>query len=195
MLGWWIYLRHPEAAKLTGRVQEDCSASPVAPTFWTAVPAYSHLVLSQAPAGILLGEQTDPGTFENRLSLWRGRSYAAQEDAEPCGARNATPPSKTGWRTKGEDANLLPVAVRTCRVSCRDLRGIEHTVEVTADSVYEAVAQALRVFREDTWVDEIGRRLTAVKVVVIQPEVEHRVLIQDFERWLQSDGKTPAEIT
>ena len=98
-------------------------------------------------------------------------------------------------RTKGEDASLLPVAVRTCRVSCRDLRGIEHTVEVTADSLYEAVAQALRVFREDTWVDEIGRRLTAVKVVVTQPEVEHRVVIRDFERWLDSGGKTPAEIT
>ena len=87
------------------------------------------------------------------------------------------------------------MAVRTCRVSCRDLRGIEHTVEVTADSLYEAVAQALRVFREDTWVDEIGRRLTAVKVVVTQPEVEHRVVIRDFERWLDSGGKTPAEIT
>ncbi len=82
-----------------------------------------------------------------------------------------------------------------CRVSCCDLRGIEHTVEVTADSLYEAVAQGLRVFRENTWVDEIGRGLTAVKVVVKQPEVEHRVLIQDFERWLESGGKAPAEIT
>jgi hypothetical protein len=45
---------------------------------------------------------------------------------------------------------------------------------VTADSVYEAVAQGLRVFREDTWVDEIGRGLTAIKVIVTQPEVEHR---------------------
>jgi hypothetical protein len=56
------------------------------------------------------------------------------------------------------------------------------------------VAQGLSVFRESTWVDEIGRGLTAVKVVVTQPEVEHRVLIQDFERWLESGGKTPAEI-
>jgi len=86
------------------------------------------------------------------------------------------------------------MAVRTCRVSCCDLRGVEHTVEVTADSVYEAVAQGLRVFHEDTWVDEIGRGLTTVKVVVKQPEIEHKVLIQDFERWLESGGKTPAEI-
>ena len=67
-------------------------------------------------------------------------------------------------------------------------------MEVTADSVYEAVAQGLRIFRENAWVDEIGRGLTTVKVLVKQPEVEHRVRIQDFERWLDTPGKTPAEI-
>ena len=50
------------------------------------------------------------------------------------------------------------------------------------------------MFRENTWVDEIGRGLTAVSVIVKEPEVAHRVRIQDFERWLASGGKTPAEI-
>ena len=67
-------------------------------------------------------------------------------------------------------------------------------MEVTADSVYEAVAQGLRIFRENAWVHAIGRGLTTVKVLVRQPEVEHRVRIQDFERWLDTPGKTPAEI-
>ena len=40
------------------------------------------------------------------------------------------------------------VALRTCLMSCCDLKGIEHSVEVTADSPYEAVAQGFRVFRE-----------------------------------------------
>ena len=40
------------------------------------------------------------------------------------------------------------MAVRTCKVSRRDPQGVEHTVEVSAQSVFEAVAQALRVFRE-----------------------------------------------
>ena len=35
------------------------------------------------------------------------------------------------------------MAVRTCKVTCRDAAGIEHTVEVSAQSVFEAVAQAL----------------------------------------------------
>ena len=38
------------------------------------------------------------------------------------------------------------MAVRSCNVSCRDPQGVEHTVEVSAQSLYEAVAQALRVF-------------------------------------------------
>ena len=79
-------------------------------------------------------------------------------------------------------------------MSCSDLRGVEHHVEVTADSVYEAVAQALRVFRENAWVDEIGTGLTAVTVLAKQPEVQHRVLMKDFNRWLESSGKTPAEV-
>ena len=87
-----------------------------------------------------------------------------------------------------------PVAVRRCLVSCSDLNGVEHAVEVTADSVYEAVAQGLRIFRENAWVHEMGRGLTTVKVLVKQPEVEHRVRVQDFERWLHTAGKTPAEI-
>jgi hypothetical protein len=31
----------------------------------------------------------------------------------------------------------------------------KHTVEVSAGSVYEAVAQALRIFRDNAWVDDI----------------------------------------
>jgi hypothetical protein len=32
------------------------------------------------------------------------------------------------------------MAVRTCKVTCRDPQGVEHTVEVSAQSLYEAVA-------------------------------------------------------
>jgi hypothetical protein len=38
---------------------------------------------------------------------------------------------------------------RKCTVSYCDVNGVEHSVEVSADSLYEAVAQGLRVFREN----------------------------------------------
>jgi hypothetical protein len=85
------------------------------------------------------------------------------------------------------------MAVRTCRVWCRDLAGIEHTVEVTASSLFEAVAQALRIFRENEWV-EIGHGQTLLVIRVKQPEIEHQVRIKDFEQWLNSNARSPADM-
>ena len=47
------------------------------------------------------------------------------------------------------------MAVRTCRVTCSDSRGVEHTIQVSAQTLYEAVAQALRIFREDAWCEDL----------------------------------------
>jgi hypothetical protein len=61
---------------------------------------------------------------------------------------------------------LLRMALRSCLVSCRDLAGTEHAVEVSSESQYEAVAQALRILRGDQWAEEIGEGLTKLKVRV-----------------------------
>src|SRR5258706_16266094 len=58
-----------------------------------------------------------------------------------------------------QKANLLYsllVPARTCAVSFVDLRGIRHTAEVQADSLYEAVVLAVRVFRRDPWIERLG---------------------------------------
>ena len=98
-------------------------------------------------------------------------------------------------RTNSEDASPFRVALRTCSVTCRDLNGVEHTVEVTADSLYEAVAHGLRAFQEADWTTEIGRSQTTIKVAVKQPEIEHAVRIRDFETWLESTPRSPAEMS
>jgi hypothetical protein len=48
------------------------------------------------------------------------------------------------------------VVLKTCKVSCIDLQGVEHEIEVSAGSLYEAVAQALRIFRDNEWVEDLG---------------------------------------
>jgi hypothetical protein len=78
---------------------------------------------------------------------------------------------------------------------CSDLNGVEHTVEVTADTLYEAVAQGLRAFRDADWAADIGSGQTKIRVIVKQPEVEHTVRVRDFEQWLQSVGRSPAEMS
>jgi hypothetical protein len=67
-------------------------------------------------------------------------------------------------------------------------------VEVSAASVYEAVAQALRIFRDNEWVDDIGHGQTAIVVKVKHPEIDHTVRIRNFERWLASSPRSPAEM-
>jgi hypothetical protein len=68
-----------------------------------------------------------------------------------------------------------------------------HSVDVTAATLYEAVAQALATTRSHDWVGEIGRGLTTVTVKVRNPEVTHIVKVQDFENWLSRGCKSPAE--
>jgi hypothetical protein len=64
---------------------------------------------------------------------------------------------------------------------------------VTAESLYEAVAKALIIFRQNAWVAEIGTGMTPVTVVVKEPTVMHQILMKDFERWLMRNGRSPAE--
>lgn len=75
-----------------------------------------------------------------------------------------------------------------------DIEGVEHTVEVTAESLYEAVARGLAALQDAVWAGDIGRSQTTITVVVQQPEVEHKVRMRDFEAWLESDGRSLAEM-
>jgi hypothetical protein len=88
------------------------------------------------------------------------------------------------------------MAVRTCKVTYVDGGGIEHVVTVSGQTLYEAIAQALRIFREQAWCEQDLRHSAASVVVKIsQPTIEHRVKISDFEAWLSSSGRSPAEMS
>jgi hypothetical protein len=50
------------------------------------------------------------------------------------------------------------------------------------------------VFRENEWSEDPRRDPAAVVVNVRQPEIEHKVRISDFENWLESPGRSPAEM-
>ena len=44
-------------------------------------------------------------------------------------------------------------------------------------------------------VGDIGHGQTTISVVVKHPEVEHKVRMLDFDRWLESEGRSPAEMS
>ena len=82
------------------------------------------------------------------------------------------------------------MALKACTVVIHDLNDAAHSLDVTAESLYEAIAQALAALRDHDWVGEIGTGLTTVTVKVRHPEVTHVVKIQDFENWLNRGGKS-----
>src|ERR1700724_651708 len=92
-------------------------------------------------------------------------------------------------------ADILWGVVGTrCRVSYLDSRDIEHAVDITADSLFEAVAVAVRAFREGALVDELPVAGTELRITVLPLPVEHRVRLQRVEQWAQTGTvKSPVE--
>ena len=87
------------------------------------------------------------------------------------------------------------MVLRTCTVAVKDVQDVEHSIEVTAETLYEAIATALAALQKDMWVGEIGQGLTTVTVLVQQPPVKHEVRMKDFLSWLGRQGRSPAEVT
>jgi hypothetical protein len=76
-----------------------------------------------------------------------------------------------------------------------DLDGVIHTVEVTAETLYEAVALGLAAVRDCPWAAEIGQGLHTVTVRVTDVSAEHTVMFADFNKWLEDSGGYPRDMT
>ena len=86
------------------------------------------------------------------------------------------------------------MAPKACTVVVHDLNDTAHLLDVTAEPLYEAGAQALAMVRGHDWVGDIGTGLTTVTVKVRNAEITHIVKIQDFENWLNRGCKSPADM-
>ena len=75
-----------------------------------------------------------------------------------------------------------------------DLDRVAHTVEVTATTLYEAVAQGLTAIRGKEWVMGIEQECGVVKVSVSDVRVEHEVKLGDFTKWVQRKGGSPRDV-
>lgn len=90
---------------------------------------------------------------------------------------------------------FLPMPIRSCRVTIQDMDGVSHTAEVTAATLYEAVAQGLAAIRDDEWIAGIAQGLNTIKVSVADVRVEHEIRIADFTKWLERKGGSPREVS
>lgn len=65
-------------------------------------------------------------------------------------------------------------------------------MDVTADSLFEAAAIALAVFKKDAWTDPVGSA-ARLEVEVREPPVKHTVTVLQIQRWLQGATSSPNE--
>ena len=80
------------------------------------------------------------------------------------------------------------MTVRCCEVSFKDHRGVRHSAEVQAESLYEAAVTAITVFNRDPWLEKIGPA-TVLDIEIREPATRHAISLQQVNRWL--DGATP----
>jgi len=82
------------------------------------------------------------------------------------------------------------VGIRSCTVSFDDSAGVRHTVQVCAESVFEAAAVALHIFKGN---GTTPGPATHLEIAAQAPVVNHSVSVHRVEDWLKSSGKTPKE--
>ena len=81
----------------------------------------------------------------------------------------------------------------SCTVAFTDPEGVRHSVQISAESLFEAAATALKAFQNATNVDCKPGGATVLEVSVSPPVVTHHVAVNKLKAWLASNGRTPRE--
>src|SRR5437868_5396557 len=82
------------------------------------------------------------------------------------------------------------VAVRTCTITFTGPSGIRHSVEVTAESIYEAAALGVAALRKSAWVESIATG-TELEIQVRDPATSHRLTVGQIQRWCEGGRGQP----
>ena len=83
---------------------------------------------------------------------------------------------------------------RDCVVKLVDDHGVEHSVRVRAESVYEAALKGLKKLEQVGWESD-GSQIGWVIVEVWEEPTQHRVHVGKMLGWIKSSGRTPRDET
>jgi hypothetical protein len=86
------------------------------------------------------------------------------------------------------------MGIKACSVSFTDVRGIRHTAEIEAESLYEAAVQGIRRLNQDPWLERIGPG-TKLEIEIREPSAKHVLTVEQLQRWLAGATKSPTEAT
>lgn len=84
------------------------------------------------------------------------------------------------------------VPLRSCTVSFTGPSGVVHTVEVVAESLYDAAVMGLNVLKRDGWVEAVASG-TMLCVQVREPATMHSVAVGQLQRWCDGGAVSPEE--
>jgi hypothetical protein len=93
------------------------------------------------------------------------------------------------WRTW---QNIWLVPIRSCSISFRGVSGVRHSVELDAESVYDAAIRGMALLRRDGWVDS-GGPATELEVEVREPATRLTVSVEQLRRWCDGIAVSPVE--
>ena len=82
---------------------------------------------------------------------------------------------------------------RSCLVTLTDSRGIRHSVEIVAESLFEAGVLAVSALRKAGWVEEAPGLSSRLEIEVREPAVKHTVTLAQLQRWANEATRSPAE--
>lgn len=85
-----------------------------------------------------------------------------------------------------------PMATKACTVSFTGPSGICHSVEVSADSLYEAAIVGFSLLKQDGWVDPVAPG-TRLEIQVRHPATTHCVSLAHLRRWVEGIAVSPDE--
>jgi len=82
--------------------------------------------------------------------------------------------------------------LRMCTVGFKAATGIAHSVEVQAETLYEAAALGLARLKKDGWIEGLGPQ-SKLEITVREPATHHTLSVQQLQRWLQSVNASPVD--
>ena len=71
--------------------------------------------------------------------------------------------------------------------------GIDHTAQVSADTLFEAVARGIAVLKANAWTGDLVEG--SAQVMVNDTPVEHTVRLRGFDNWLAKTAGAPRDIS
>jgi len=87
------------------------------------------------------------------------------------------------------------MSISKCVVRLKDSHDTEHSVEVFAESLYEAVLRGLSRLQIVGWENNTNETIKRVEVEIHQEPTRHIVDVPKLLKWIQEDSMYPAQQT